>query len=804
MNLYIDIRCLQDERFASRGVGYHTAVLLSKARNYLPPDIKLVGLTTPSVGKLENRFAEVFDSIETVFVHPSPASPAAFIEMSPLTHDPVMPARLLGRSNIFTATVVYDFIPFDMPERYLSDAGVAAEYTLQIAWLQSFNHYFAISQFTAKRLQEICEIEASEITTTGVALRPEFERTMLSSKVPVPLDCESENLRLPSKYVLCVAGADRRKNVEVLFAAHARLPPACCDYHLVIVGKYTDNHRDKLVDRYADFGGRASKLHFVQDVSDAALVKIYRGASCAICSSEMEGFSLPVIEAIACKCPILVSNIDAHRELVTEPEAIFAADDSEQLGKLLTNILLIPGNRESLIESQLPVADRFISEKVCRSFWLPIARGIREVRRQSGKISRQRLTQRPRIAILSPFPPEASGVADYTRRTVQSLGRIADVDVYTSAENPTPTPEVMNFFPLSDVPYTSGQYDNVLAVVGNSHLHTRIIELQRMYGGPCLIHDNRLAEVYNWWKGPDYLADLASRHLGRKVTCKEVEGWITTPGNLPSMFFGELIESAKPLVVHSRGIQARCLEEHGSEPDYLPFCCYRDFSPSDLTQVGKRIARSDLGIDLEEFVIVSLGLVGLTKGTYECIEAVAKLKASGIDAQFYFVGNAGKLYARLVAHAKQLGIENHIHLFEDWVSEEDYNRFVLAADMAIQLRNHFFGGLSGAMLDCIASGLTTITNEDLAKALDAPESVHRISDKLSVDELALAIQRIYKEQSYLERLRPSREKYVSDHSFDQYAIQLLHVLGLPYDSKRRLNVPVVEESHLSTLELAKP
>jgi hypothetical protein len=30
------------------------------------------------------------------------------------------------------------------------------------------------------------------------------------------------------------------------------------------------------------------------------------------------------------------------------------------------------------------------------------------------------------------------------------------------------------------------------------------------------------------------------------------------------------------------------------------------------------------------------------------------------------------------------------------------------------------------------------------------------------------------------------------------------VLGLPYDSKRRLNVPVVEESHLSTLELAKP
>ena len=148
----------------------------------------------------------------------------------------------------------------------------------------------------------------------------------------------------------------------------------------------------------------------------------------------------------------------------------------------------------------------------------------------------------------------------------QALGKISDVDIYSNAESPAPTPEVKNFFPISEIPYTSGQYDNVLSVVGNSHFHIPIINLQRVHGGPCLIHDNRLAELYNWWKGEDYLAEMASKHLGRKVKASEVRHWMSHPGDLPSMFFCELIESATPLIVHSRGIQAQCFKEHGIKP----------------------------------------------------------------------------------------------------------------------------------------------------------------------------------------------------------------------------------------------
>ena len=128
---------------------------------------------------------------------------------------------------------------------------------------------------------------------------------------------------------------------------------------------------------------------------------------------------------------------------------------------------------------------------------------------------------------------------------------------------------------------------------------------------------------------------------------------------------------------------------------------------------------------------------------------------------------------------------------------------VIAADMAVQLRNHFFGGLSGAMLDCIGSGLSTVANDDLAHALESPDSVVRISDELNSLELLDAILGIYQSKTYLDRLKPSRAEYVRKHSFERYAVNLLEILGLPYDSDSQMNSIANPHRNLQVLELAK-
>ncbi len=782
MNVYVDIRCLQDENYAFRGVGYHSAVLLKSAKEYLPIHTKLIGLVDPQVGALPTSFLPLFDSIETVFASKSPSAPAAFLEMSPMTHDPMRVTRLLGRHSIFSATIIYDFIPFDVPERYLSNPANAEEYSVQLSWLPAYDVFFPISEYSGRRVQEILAIPTDRVFTTGVALRPEFELVKNGATFDRP---STTKLKLPEQFVVCVAGADRRKNVELLLESHAKLPSECKELHLVVVGKYSDSHIGALAEIYRQAGGSTRKLHVLQGLSDAELTIVYQRASLSVCASQIEGFSLPVIEAIACKCPILVSDNAAHLELVGNPNAIFGTEDALRLTNLIVQTATNPETRLDILRSQSDSADRFAAKQVCDLFWKPICNGIRKTAARQRNVSRHALLNRPRIAILSPFPPEASGVADYTRRTVQELGKRADVDVYTGAENPTPTREVKNFFPLSEIPFTSGQYDNTLTVVGNSHFHTQIINLQRTFGGPCLIHDNRLAELYNWWKGQDYLAEMATKHLGRKVTGAEVQHWMSNPGDLPSMFFCELIDSATPLIVHSRGIQAQCLKEHAINPAYLPFCCYREFDVAQLSKSGQQSARNRLGIPHDQLMVISLGIVASTKGPEPCIKAIQLLHDSGQNAHLYFVGSAGTMRESLISFAGSLGIESLIHFSGEWVSEGQYQDYILAADAAIQLRNHFFGGLSGAMLDCIASGLMTVANDDLAEALDSPEFVSRISDSLQATEIHEALLDIFTSKTYGNRLQSSRTQYIEEHSFDRYAEKLLDVLGVASSASTR-------------------
>ena len=780
MEIYVDLRCLQDENYARRGVGYHSSVLLAKSRNFLPQGSSLIGLVDPEMPTLDADLVCLVDETKTTFCNAHPAKAAAFIELSPMTHDPNRVARLVGRPSIFSAAIIYDFIPLDVPERYLSQSSQAEKYAKQLAWLPSYNHFFAISDYSAGRLQDTFSVPKTSIDVTGVSLRPVFEEAMQSQDMRIG----TLGRKYPEKYVLCVAGGDRRKNVQVLLRAHAGLAQSNNDLHLIIVGSYGEGQIREMIEEYVGFGGRASSLHLLRGIDDLELCQLYYHAQVSICCSEIEGFSLPVIEAIACGCPILVSDNAAHRELVRDESTIFNSQDHAVLQRMMRDVLQGVTPRRAILESQRHIPQRFTSKLVAERFWTPICREIRK--RRFSPLSRNSLScslpTRPRLAILSPFPPDASGVADYTRRTVQSLGKIADVDVYTNATAPTRTPEVNNFFPISDLPYTSGLYDSVVAVVGNSHFHTEIIDHHNRFGGPCLIHDNRLAELYNWIRGPEGFRELASKPLGREVSLEESQFWVHNPGHLPSPFFDELIPHCQPLMVHSRGIQDAVRKKYGVEAEYLPFCVYRDFPAETLTPSAKQTARQRLGIAKNTLAIITLGIVSPTKGPRQCIEAIGLARSEGHNAELYFVGSASGMEEQIRDWAREYRVDGKIHMCGDWVDSNTYNDFVLAADVAIQLRNHFFGGLSGAMLDCIASGLVTVANDDLAEALESPEYVLRVSDAILGSEVATQINFAAKQLDLSHRLTAERDHYLDRHSFDAYAVRLLRTLGLSGES----------------------
>src|SRR5579859_8125 len=109
--IYVDVRCLQDELYRSRGVGYHVAALLKTRVNSNANRFRVVGLVDQNLPELPREFRHQFDAASPCLNYSFPASGSIFISASPMTYEPGFNLRFASHRNLLTAAVVYDFIP---------------------------------------------------------------------------------------------------------------------------------------------------------------------------------------------------------------------------------------------------------------------------------------------------------------------------------------------------------------------------------------------------------------------------------------------------------------------------------------------------------------------------------------------------------------------------------------------------------------------------------------------------------------------------------------------------------------------
>ena len=132
-------------------------------------------------------------------------------------------------------------------------------------------------------------------------------------------------------FVLCVSSIDPRKNF-------ARLIEACQDLNnvdLYIVGKY--NRVFSL--QPSALSPQTSHIRFLGRVSDDELVRLYNQAACFVFPSLYEGFGLPPLEAMACGCPVLVSDIPVEREVCGDAALYFNPLDPQNILHTITQYL---------------------------------------------------------------------------------------------------------------------------------------------------------------------------------------------------------------------------------------------------------------------------------------------------------------------------------------------------------------------------------------------------------------------------------------------------------------------------------
>jgi glycosyltransferase involved in cell wall biosynthesis len=139
----------------------------------------------------------------------------------------------------------------------------------------------------------------SAFTGTDVATTLGVPADRILVAHPAPKDvyrADGPAADLGAPYVLTVATLEPRKNLQVLVEAHRLLGG---DLELAVVGAEGWGEQP-LLD-----GPRIRRLGYV---SDEELARLYRGAAAVAYPSRFEGFGIPVIEAMACGTPVVVSS----------------------------------------------------------------------------------------------------------------------------------------------------------------------------------------------------------------------------------------------------------------------------------------------------------------------------------------------------------------------------------------------------------------------------------------------------------------------------------------------------------------
>ena len=121
-----------------------------------------------------------------------------------------------------------------------------------------------------------------------------------------------EKYGIRKKFIMYNGNKKKHKNVEALFKAYFMMRQKMkMDYSLVIVGKRDDGHKET---DCSGLEGLANEYEAKDDiiysgyVNDIDLALLYNAADLFVFPSLYEGFGLPVLEAMSCGCPVVVSN----------------------------------------------------------------------------------------------------------------------------------------------------------------------------------------------------------------------------------------------------------------------------------------------------------------------------------------------------------------------------------------------------------------------------------------------------------------------------------------------------------------
>jgi len=247
--------------------------------------------------------------------------------------------------------VVHDFIPYIFSEDGSQGTRTMKLFnTFQKHFRDIPSKYVAVSQSTKNDAMHYWNLPADRIAVihNGPFVAPHAPRTNFGSKM-----------------ILMVSDISPRKNhvrlIKAFEVVHRRYesPP-----ELVIVGRMRTlipelkNKVQSVIEQNKNI-----KITFTGYLTDSEILTLYQEADVFVYPSLYEGFGLPVLEAMACGCPVIASNVSSLPEVVDKAGILVDPYNVEELAQAMITVLEDDDLKREMSRKSIAQAQKFSWEK---------------------------------------------------------------------------------------------------------------------------------------------------------------------------------------------------------------------------------------------------------------------------------------------------------------------------------------------------------------------------------------------------------------------------------------------------------
>lgn len=223
--------------------------------------------------------------------------------------------------------------------------------------MQNARHVVAISEASKRDLVEKFNVPSNQVTV----IYPGFKTFK---------DREQKNIIAPAKpFFMYVGPMKERKNVLRIVQAYIEFRRICnCSHELYLVGRNTKSDYGEGVMALINASAYKDSILLKTNVDDEELRSLYATTAALVYPSLLEGFGLPILEALSCGCMVITSNTTSTKEVVGDAGFLVNPKSAKDISTALSCVVSGEYDKNVLLEHAKKQCATFSWERSAREW----------------------------------------------------------------------------------------------------------------------------------------------------------------------------------------------------------------------------------------------------------------------------------------------------------------------------------------------------------------------------------------------------------------------------------------------------